>query len=263
MKKTRQAAHGKFSLPPKPQRFSLRFLMAISVCLLLPLLQSVTPRAVDQELCKGVPQKEIADLLRNSTFQEVKLILDHEKGLFQIGNSKTSFKINPYKINKPGYNWVYSVNDIQSIRHELKWEKNKCFLILEFEGNQSEIKGECPGCLKRFEDRRAPDIQWESPRIAKIELKPIAFQNSASFQVEKVDLSGKFEINGPTDILNPALNTLEIAIKKEIEKQFKKYLNSPEAKQKFAQSLSTILKNKGITNVKKVYSGENQLFFCQ
>lgn len=212
--------------------------------------------------CKQISGTNVETTLRNGAFQTLDFKLDHKEGFLKIGNRRSSFLIAEHKISKPGHNWVYSVNDINSFKHYLKAEKNNFFLFIEFEGNGSELKGKCPGCANAFEDRRAPDINWEGKRVARIKMKPVAFQNSISFQVQEVELEGKFDVNGPMDILMPTINFLEIAMKKAIETQMKKYLNEAAIKKQIADAFKPVIDQLGFMKIKNVYMSEGQLFVC-
>ncbi len=212
--------------------------------------------------CKQISGGNVETTLLNGAFKTLDLKLDEKEGFLKIGNKRSAFRIAEYKINKPGNNWVYSVKDINSFKHFLKAEKNNFYLYIEFEGNGNEIKGECPGCAKAFEDRRAPDINWKGARVARIKLKPVAFQNSISFQVQEVELEGKFDVDGPIDIIMPAVNFLEVAIKKAIETQMKKHLNDAVIKKQIAAAFQPVTSQLGFMKIKNVYMSEGQLFVC-
>jgi hypothetical protein len=212
--------------------------------------------------CKQISGGNVETTLLNGAFRTFDLKLDEKEGFLKIGNKRSAFRIAEYKINKPGHNWVYSVNDINSFKHFLKAEKNNFYLYIEFEGNGNEIKGECPGCAKAFKDRRAPDINWKGARVARIKLKPVSFQNSISFQVQEVELEGKFDINGPVDIFMPTVNFLELAIKKAIESQMKKYLNNAVVKKQIADAFKPVVEKTGFNKIQNVYMLNGQLFIC-
>ena len=118
--------------------------------------------------CKQISGTVVETTLMAGAFQSLDCKLDHKEGFLKIGNTRSSFTIAEHKINKPGHNWVYSVNDINSFKHLLRAEKNNFYLYIEFEGNGNELKGKCPGCANAFEDSRAPDINWEGKRVARI-----------------------------------------------------------------------------------------------
>lgn len=212
--------------------------------------------------CKQISGSIVETTLTAGAFQTLDCKLDHKEGFLKIGNTRSSFNIAEHKINKPGHNWVYSVNDINSFKHLLKAEKNNFYLYIEFEGNGNELKGKCPGCANAFEDSRAPDINWEGKRVARIQLKPVAYQNSISFQVQEVELEGKFDINGPMDIFLPTINFLELAMKKTIESQLKKYLNNAVVKKQIADAFKPVVEKTGFNKIQNVYMSQGQLFIC-
>lgn len=212
--------------------------------------------------CKTISGSEIAALMMAGEFSSVSVRLDRDNGFFRIGSDKRGFKIAEKKITKPGHNWVYHVNDINSTGHAIVFEENAFWLRLDFEGEEHEIKGRCPGCADRFEDRRAPDLNWVGARQIFVKLKPIIHNGSISFQADKVNMVGKFEFNGPSDILMPLLNSFELAIKKEMEKQVKTYLNSTAVKLRISKTLKPIIDKIGIEAANKVYTTDGQVFVC-
>lgn len=212
--------------------------------------------------CKQISGSAVAAILSNSTFKELSVRLDRDKSHLKIGDKQYYFKMAEQKIKKPGYDWKYFINDINSFRHELKFEKNSFYLFIEFEGNGSEIKGKCPGCVNAFEDRRAPDVDWEGKRRIKIKMKPVVYHQSITFQVEKTEIEGKFELNGPMDVIMPTLNILESLMKKMVETQVKKFLGEASVKQKISEALKPVISQLGFTKISKVYVAEEQLLVC-
>ncbi len=215
--------------------------------------------------CKAIDAKRLALPILRKQLAPMEIVLNKTGSYIKLKNQTIRFDMGEREVRGPARKWVYYVNDVQSIRgkNKLTYEQGKFYLSIEFEGNGSEIKGKCPGCLKRFRDSRAPDFNWKSPRIAKIRLKPIAYNGSVAFDVEKVDLLGKFEMGGKMDILIPVLNALEIKLKREIEKQTKKILNSPENKAAFAKGFEGFVKLNRLSRVSSVYTAGNKLFFCE
>ena len=212
--------------------------------------------------CKQISGATVAAILSSSTFKELSVRLDRDKSHLKIGDKAYYFKMAEQKIKKPGYDWKYFVNDINSFRHELKFEKNSFYLFIEFEGNGSEIKGKCPGCANAFEDRRAPDVDWEGKRRIKIKMKPVAYLQSITFQVEKTEVEGKFELNGPMDVIMPTLNILEALMNKMGEAQVKKFLGEASVKQKISDAMKPVVSQLGLSKISKVYVAEEQLLVC-
>tara|TARA_R110002049_G_scaffold147934_2_gene310808 strand:- start:209 stop:1030 length:822 start_codon:yes stop_codon:yes gene_type:complete len=225
-----------------------------------------SPSSVGNKVgCKQVSTRIVSGILKNSVARDLKITLDKESSQVTIMNKTQKFTIPERKITKAGHDWVYYVNDIISIKSWSTFDSKtkKFYLFVEFEGNDSEIKGKCPGCLKRFKDRRAPDINWEGNRTARITLNPIPYNNSISFEIEKVILDGKFDFNGPADFfVAPLVKYFEAKIKEGIEKEAKKILNNPSNKKAIADALRGTVKFLGLNSVRTVeVTGEN-LYIC-
>lgn len=215
--------------------------------------------------CKQLSTRIVSGILRNSVARNLKITLDKESSKVSIMNKTQKFVIPERKITKAGHDWIYYVNDIMSIKSWSTFDSKtkKFYLFVEFEGNGSEIKGKCPGCLKRFKDRRAPDINWEGNRTARITLNPIAYDNSISFEVEKVILDGKFDFNGPADyFVAPLVKYFEAKIKEGIEKETKTILNNPNNKKAIADALRSTVKFLGLNSVRTVEVTGLNLYVC-
>lgn len=204
-------------------------------------------------------------ILRNTVVRNLELTLDRDRSTLKIMDDTQVFTIPEKKIDKPGHNWTYFVKDIQSINQWIEFDNQarKFILTVEFEGNGSEIKGVCRGCMKRFRDSRAPDINWKGKRLAKITLVPIAYDNSIAFDVEKVDLVGPFDLNGPTEAFLPSLVAFfEAKLKEGIEKQARKILNSENNKLAMAEAMRPTVRFLGLTSVRTVEITGLNLYIC-
>lgn len=215
--------------------------------------------------CKAIDANRLALPILRKQIAPMEIVLNRTNSYIKLNNQTNKFDMGEHKVQGPVRKWVYYVNDVQSLRgkNNVTYENGKFYLLMEFEGNGNEIKGKCPGCIKGRRDKRAPDFDWKSPRIAKIRLKPIAYNNSIAFDVEKVDLVGKFEMGGKLDILIPMLNAIEIKLKNEIEKQTRKILNMPANKAAMAKAFEGFVKLNRIERVSSVYTSGNKLFFCE
>ncbi|MCF7561342.1 hypothetical protein L3X39_11905 [Sabulilitoribacter multivorans] len=215
--------------------------------------------------CKAIDANRLALPVLRKQIATMEIVLNRTDSYIKLNNQTIKFDMGEHEVQGPARKWIYYVNDVQSIRgkNNLSYENGQFYLTIEFEGNESEIKGKCPGCMKGRRDKRAPDFNWKSPRIAKIRLKPIAYNGSIAFNVEKVDLIGKFEMGGKLDILIPMLNAIEIKLKNEIEKQTRKILNLPQNKAAMAKAFEGFVKMNRLERVSSVYTSGNKLFFCE
>jgi hypothetical protein len=214
--------------------------------------------------CKQVSNRIVNGILNKSVAKDLEVYLNRENSYVKIMGQKNNISI-PERTVQSARKWVYFVNDIKSFKSWSTFDARdrKFNLFIEFEGNGSEIKGKCPGCLKRFRDSRAPDLNWQGKRIAKITLKPIAYDNSVAFNVEKVDLLGKFDLNGPLEAMFPPLiKYFEKRIKDEIEKQAKKALNTPSNKKAMADAMRGTIRFLGLNSVRTVEITGSNLYIC-
>lgn len=216
--------------------------------------------------CRGIDARRQALPTLRKQIGDLEMVLDKTNAYIKLKGKTFRFTIPEDRVKKPGRNWVYFVNDIRSIpdRNVMSYKNGKFYLSMEFEGDKKEYKGRCPDCLKRFRDSRAPDFNWKSPRIAKITLKPKAYNNEIYFQVTNVDLSGKFEMGGKMDdFLLPMLNGMEIKLRNQMERQFRKILNDKAIRPQISKAFDAFVKMNGLKRVNSIYTSNNQLFFCE
>lgn len=244
-------------LIPKKMKTTRIIALVLLTSLMTPVLYSQT--------CKSIDASRLALPILRRQISGMEIVLNRTNSYIRLNGEEIRFDMGEERIKKPGYDWTYYANDIQSLRGKnvLNFENDRFYLYVEFEGNGSEIKGICPGCRKVFRDSRAPDFDWKSPRKVKIKLKPVAYDGSIAFDVESVDLIGRFEMGGHLDVLVPVLNALEYKMKKEIEKQAKVILNRPENKQLVANAFRGFVSMNRIDSVSRVYTTDNQLIFCE
>jgi len=224
----------------------------------------VAPKS--ESTCKKISTKVVSGILRNTISRTLKITLDRDNASISMMGKTRKFKMPEKEVQGPARKWKYFIKDVNSFKSWSTFEKttNKFYLFVEFEGNGSEIKGTCPGCLKRFRDSRAPDLNWEGKRIAKIQLSPIAYENSIAFEVDKVELAGKFDLNGPAQYFLPSLvKFFENKIKDGIEKQARIILNSSENKKIMAEGMRGTVELYGLRSVSTVEITNNNLYICQ
>ena len=216
--------------------------------------------------CTSIDGRRLALPTLRRQIGDIEVYLNKTNAYVALKGKKYFFNIPEDRVDKPGRNWRYHINDIKSdpSKNRLTYKNGKFYLTLEFEGEGREYKGLCPGCLKRFRDSRAPDFNWESPRQAKITLTPKAQGGDMYFQVTKVDLSGKFEMGGRMDdLLIPMLNGMEIKLRNQMERQFKKLFNDKYIRPQLSKVFDGFVKMKGLNRINRIYDTNGQLFFCE
>jgi hypothetical protein len=219
--------------------------------------------ASDVSMCKPMDVRRTEALLRARVGNTLKMRLDRSDGYVEILGKRQGFAFTEFVYKKPGHNWRYFLQDINSTGINTSYKNKNYYLNILFETDRAEIKGRCPGCLNRFEDSRAPDIQWRNPKI-KIKLKPVAHNGSFTFDIAAVEIEGKFETNGA---IRAALPSIIIHFKKQIRKaaesQIKMVLNSGQVKRMLANVFKDEVRNLGMTTVRLVDVSKSNIFLCQ
>ena len=225
------------------------------------------PEMTEEEavVCRQMSTRIATGILRSTLARTLEIKLDRDNSSITIMDDTRRFTIPEKKIKKPARDWTYYIKDVQSINTWVSFDNQarKFILTVEFEGNGSEIKGECRGCKKRFRDSRAPDVNWKGERKAIITLNPIAYDNSIAFDVEKVALKGPFDLNGPAEKFFPSMiKFFESKLKSEIKKQAKTILNSEDNKQAMADAMRNTVRFLGLTRVRTVEITGLNLYIC-
>ncbi len=216
--------------------------------------------------CRSIDGKRLALPTLKRQLRDIEVYLNNTNAYVSINGKKSYFNIPENRVDKPGRNWRYHINDIKSIpaKNRFAYKKGKFYLTIEFEGEGREYKGLCPGCLKRFRDSRAPDFNWESPRQAKITLTPKPSGGEVYLDVTKVELSGKFEMGGRMDdFLLPMLNGMEIKLRNQMEREFKKLFNDKDIRPQLSKAFDGFVRTNGLKRVNRIYDTNGQLFFCE
>ena len=213
--------------------------------------------------CKPINVRNIENILRDRVGRTLKLKLDRDYGFFEIMGKKQNIAFTEFVYKKPGHNWKYYLNDVNSQVTRVRYSKKHYYFTIEFESDKNEVKGKCPGCVKRFRDSRAPDIHWRNPKI-EVKLIPVAFNNSLSFDAVDVEILGKFETNGA---IKAALPSIIIHFKKQIKKavrsQIKQVLNSSQVKPLLANAFKNEIRRLGLTGVRRIDMSRANIYLCQ
>lgn len=213
--------------------------------------------------CKAMNIRNTETILRDRVGRTLKLKLDKDYGFVEIMGKKQGIAFTEFVYKKPGHNWRYYLNDVNSRVTRVRYSKKHYYFTIEFEADKSEVKGKCPGCLKRFRDSRAPDIQWRNPKI-EVKLIPVAFSNSLSFSVVDVEILGKFETNGAIKAALPSIMThFKRQIKKAVRSQIKQVLNSSQVKPLLANAFKNEIRRLGLTKVRHVDMSKTNIYLCE
>lgn len=213
--------------------------------------------------CKGINTAAVIVAI-NKALYNTQIRLDAKSSISFTGTYTYKFDIPREKVDKPGYDWFYSVSDINSDKILLTKSGNVLKLKVQFEGNGNEIRGKRvngPG----NRDRSVPDINWVKDRSVDIYLKPIAYNNSIALEVTKVNVNGRFEINGRVDdICRRVGNKVENRIKSEIQKGARAALiNNAGVKRSIANAIRPHLKNLGVPAFSRLSMNGDKINFCK
>lgn len=211
--------------------------------------------------CNPLNIKSTENILRDKIGRDLVLYMDRDNGYLEIMGRRQDLRFNEYRVNKPGNNWVYYLNDVRSRLVRVSYEKQLFYITLHLEKEGNEIKGKCPGC-RVGNDRRAPDINWKDPKI-RIVMKPVAYQGSFTMEAVRVDLLGKFDFNGVTDHFLPAVSAyFKSEIAKQVKGQLQWILNSSTVKTTLAQAFEPQVKQLRIGYLKSIDFSKNNIYLC-
>lgn len=198
----------------------------------------------------------------------LKITLDRDNSQLSLLGYSQKFTLPAENISKAGRDWSYYVQDVRSDDSNLYFDKNRNHFVMDirFEGDGSEIKGVCPGCIRMSRDSRAPDLNWKGARIARLRFRPVPFEGSVTLEVTSVELFGEFDLNGILDGLFPRMvRNMENKIKREIQTNALIILNRTDIKRSIANNLRPILRSMGITDVRRISQSTDRrdLLFCR
>jgi len=219
--------------------------------------------------CRNVNINNLTEVLKRLVEPSLSITLDRDNSQINLLGVRQNFNIPAENISKAGHDWRYHVQDLRSDDSNLWWggnERSHFMLDVRFEGNGSEIKGICPGCFRRFRDRRAPDLNWKGARIARLHFRPIPYEGSVTIEVTDVELFGQFDLNGILDHLFPRMvRNMENKIKTQVENNAMVILNRRDIRQNVANNIRPVLAAMGITRVNRIRLSPDRrnVQFCQ
>ncbi len=224
-------------------------------------MPSVTYQTKTEKKCLPMDIKLTEDILRDKIGRTLKIYMDKDYGFVEMMGEKKNVNFGEFKLKKPGHNWVYFLNDVKSEVTRVKYNGEYFVLSVSFESNGNEIKGKCPGC-KVGKDKRAPDINWEKPKL-QIILKPVAYKYSFNFEIAGVGMLGKLKLNGPTQKFFPPIATFfRDAIARKIKHRIYEILNKPTIKNMMANAFKLVVKRIGIEHVRGIDFRGNNIYLC-
>lgn len=211
--------------------------------------------------CLPLEMKLIETVIRERIARDMNLYLDRDYGFIEFMGQKTDLPIETYKLKKTANDWHYHLNDIRSNLTRVVRSRNQFELQVQFETEKNEIKGKCPKCAVGG-DKRAPDLDWRDP-ILYITLKPVVFNNSLTFDVSKVEMRGKLDVNGPMDTFMPSVAAFfQRLIEEKVEKKLKTTLNQPNIKDKLSQVLKPEVDRLNLGKIVKVDDSKDNIYLC-
>jgi hypothetical protein len=218
--------------------------------------------------CREINIDHMTKVLKGFVEPSLKITLDRDNSRLSLLGYTQNFTLPAESISKAGRDWSYFVQDVRSDDSNLYFDKNRNDFVLDvrFEGEGSEIKGICPGCIKMSRDSRAPDLNWKGARIARLRFRPVPFEGSISLEVTSVELFGEFDLNGILDTLFPRMvRNMENKIKREIQNNALVILNKTDVKRSIAEKIRPVLSAMGITHVRSVSQSpdKKELMFCR
>lgn len=217
--------------------------------------------------CREVNLTQLTQRLKSLIEPSINIVLDRDNSEISLVGSTERFTLPAENISKPAHDWRYWVQDIRSDDSNFWWDENRNHFVLDvrFEGNGSEIKGTCPGCLVGNNDKRAPDINWKGARLARLRMRPIPYEGSVTIEVLDVELFGEFDLNGFLESIFPRMvRNMENKMKTRIEAEANQILNNPSRRRDIANILRPILEAMGIRNVRRISRSRDgrSVLFC-
>lgn len=211
--------------------------------------------------CLPLEMKEIENVLRDRVARNMNLYLDRDYGFIEFMGQKTDLTFETYKLKKAANDWQYHLNDIRSNLTRVVRKGSLFVLQVQFETEKNEIKGKCPKC-KVGNDKRAPDLDWRNPMLY-ITLKPVAFNNSLTFDVSKVEMAGQLDVNGPMDKFMPSVAAFfQRLIEEKVEKKIKTTLNQPTVKDMLSKALKPEVDRLNLGKIVKVDDSKDNIYLC-
>ncbi|MDP5157741.1 MAG: hypothetical protein NWQ07_04080, partial [Flaviramulus sp.] len=211
--------------------------------------------------CIDIDTKSIVNYLNKEIKPSLDMKLDKTDGFLAIKGKRQNFSVPKVTVSPLARDWDYNFENVRRMDSNFFYDskKNAVVLDIKFENDGPEIKGTCPGCIKASRDSRAPDIDWESPNILRIFLKPIIYQNSVSFEVSDMTMLGKFNAKGLGDIFLSLTKDIEKAVKLEMIALF----GNGETQRLFNDAIKPLLNENKVSKPTSVTMASSSLRICK
>ena len=211
--------------------------------------------------CTDIDTKSVINYLNQEIKPSLDMKLDKNDGFLAIKGQRQDFSVPKVTVSPLARDWDYNFENVRRMDSNFFYDskKNAVVLDIKFENDGPEIKGTCPGCIKASRDSRAPDINWESPNILRIFLKPIIYQNSVSFEVSDMTMLGKFNAKGLGDIFLSLTKDIEKAVKLEMIALF----GNGETQRLFNDAIKPLLNENKVSRATSVTMASSSLRVCK
>ncbi|GAB4169052.1 MAG: hypothetical protein Kow0020_02650 [Wenzhouxiangellaceae bacterium] len=224
-------------------------------------LQQLKPARIEEKKCLPLDTRNVENILRDKIGRTLNIYMDKDYGHVEIMGQRQNVHFDTFKVNKPARDWLYSLNDVSSTVTRVRASGTSFVLTTHFESDGNEIKGTCPGC-RMGKDNRAPDINWKDPAI-RIWLKPVAYKDAFTLEVQLVELMGKFDLNGPMDTFFPSISAFfKNAIVNKIKGTIKEILNRNDIEDMIAQAFKPEVERLGLSSVRSIDANRDRIYLC-
>tara|TARA_R110000868_G_scaffold68570_1_gene202707 strand:- start:6466 stop:7248 length:783 start_codon:yes stop_codon:yes gene_type:complete len=211
--------------------------------------------------CNPLDIRSTENILRDEIGRTLVLYMDRDNGYLEMMGKRQNLRFGEYKVNKPGNNWMYYMNDVKSEFSRVSYSNKMFYVTVHFETERNEIKGKCPGC-RVGNDKRAPDINWKDPKI-KISFIPVAHNGSFALEAVRVDILGKFDFNGVTDHFLPVASAyFKGQIAKVVKQQLMGILNQNKIKNTLANAFKPQVQQLKLGYIKSVDFSKKNIYLC-
>lgn len=212
--------------------------------------------------CTDINTKEIAKYLNEKIKPRLDIKLDRTDGFLAINGTRQNLDLKDLKISPVSREWTYFFEDVRRMDSNFWYDSktNSFILDVKFENNGIELKGRCEGCLtSRMKDDRAPDVNWGDPQILRFSLKPIVYQRSISFKVDKVEMLGKLDANGLGNYIPKLTQQISNLLSDELIRVF----TTDVTKRLFNDAIRPLLKSKNTVSAESVSLASSSLRVCK
>lgn len=211
--------------------------------------------------CIDIPTESVVSYLNRELRPGLDLKLDKSDGFLAIKGIRQNFSVPEVSIKGIARDWTYNFDRVRRLDANFFFDSrtNSFALDVKFEDEGPEIIGTCPGCIKVSRDSRAPDIEWESPQILRIFLKPAIYQTGVALEVSDIRLIGEFNANGLGDIMLSLTDTIRYKLKQEIIALF----TNGETQRIFHDALAPLLQSNGAVRPSSVTLASGSLRMCR